>query len=231
VAVASFHLLRFPAAGAARQLARLPSDRRALRRVAGARFARLLGTGRGRRMGASADLRRWAVFAVWEDAGDLERFLHHHPLPERWAGAEERYDLVLEPMGAHGSWDGTDPTAGASATGGPGPVAVLTRATVRWRKVPAFLAAVPDVERSMDVADGLLAALGMGEWPVGRQATFSLWRDSPSVGSFAYRTPDHTTVVERTRAEGWYGEEWFARFRPRHSSGTWDGLDPLDRAG
>ena len=232
--VASFHLARFGGRAAARQLVGVPLDRRALARVRGARFAKLLGTGRGTRMAASADLRRWALFAVWDDAADLDRFRRTHPLWRRWEQADERYDVVLDPIGAHGAWDGADPLGPdpASSDEQPSgeltaPLAVVTRATVRWRQLPSFLQAVPAVDRTLAGADGLLATVGIGEWPVGRQATFSLWRDADAMRAFAYRGAEHTEVIRRTRDERWYGEEWFARFRPVEWSGTWDGADPL----
>lgn len=234
--VASFHLFRHPAGATLRHLARVPLDRRTLRRHSGARFVRLLGTGRGAQMARSADLSRWAIFATWDDRSTLDRFLARDDLPPR-PGVAERYDVVLEPIAAHGSWDGVDPTgSGVGSRAGVatdharsrvgGPVAVLTRATVRWRRVPAFLRAVPPVDDAVAVADGLWATVGIGELPVGRQATFSLWRDAEAVRRFAYAGDEHADVIRRTRDEGWYGEEWFARFRPIASSGTWDGVDP-----
>ena len=69
------------------------------------------------------------------------------------------------------------------------PVAVLTRAAIRPRRLVRFYRAVPAVDQALARADGCLRAVGIGEWPVARQATFSLWRDTSAVRGFAYRGP------------------------------------------
>jgi hypothetical protein len=230
MALTSFHLLSYGREHAPQALSRVGLDRPALRRVGGLRFWKLLGTGRGRTMTLSADLKRWAMLGVWEDEAALAAFLAESDVAGRWRErAREAAHLRLEPLRARGTWNGRVPIEvdGARPLEPGEPVAILTRAAIRPRALVSFYRAIAAPGADLIEQPGVLRALGVGEWPVARQATFSLWRSLPEVQAYAYRRADHAAVVRRTRDEDWYSEELFARFRVLSAEGTWDGTPVL----
>jgi len=227
--IASFHLIREAAHRTPLALARLGTDRLLLVRVDGLRFWRLLGTGHSDRTGRGADLARTALFAVWDDAGDLDRFMASNRIARRWDGAQETWHVRLRGTGGHGRWKGVDPLDGLETGSTDGPVAIITRANVRRRSWKDFGAASTIVDNELHRAPGLIDVVGIGEAPIGSLATFSLWESLADAQRFAYAMPEHVEVIRRTRDEDWYAEELFARFEPYASSGTWNGRDPLHR--
>ena len=228
---ATFHLVSWRNPLVA--LARLGLDRWSLRRVEGVQFWRLCGTGRGARTSPSADLSRTAAFIVWKDEATYEAFVATHPTFARWSSprlVREHWSTKLKTTGGHGSWKGYKPYEHLSSGRADGVVAVITRADIRARSWRAFARAGVEVDRQLQVASGLIAVCGIGEAPIGRQGTFSLWSSLDDARRFAFQTSRHRQVIDETHQGNWYAEELFARFEPYDAVGLWDGRNPLSTA-
>lgn len=228
--VVSLTLNRYGGWTAWHGLTRMGTDHLHLRRVAGLTFYRLLGTGRGADLTLGADLRRWARFAVWSSSAVLEQF-EASPWRQRELKLTcESFTLILRPIRWHGRWGAAEPFGPARfrLEDAPGPLAVLTRATLRPTQLLPFWSAVPASQAGLRKQAGLLASLGLGELPLLHQATFSLWRDAASMQAFAYRHAGHREAIARTQRTKWYREELFARFAVLEARGTWDGHNPLE---
>lgn len=226
--IATFHVLRWQHLSGMVQA--LAFDRIRFRNAQGLQFLRVLGTGKGSSTAPSTELRRTALFCVFDDEqsadAHLNRVTHRGGLRESW-------HVKLRGAGGHGAWRGMNipnimnDAQSISRTAHDSPIALITRADVHARSWLTFGRAAKVVDEELHRSDGLLAVVGIGEAPVLRLGTFSLWRDASAMAAFARQQPRHQHVVERTRSEQWYGEEMFARFEPYWSSGTWDGRDPL----
>jgi hypothetical protein len=206
-------------------LARMALGRRPLRTVAGLGFARLLGTSRGRTFTAGdADPLHWALLACWDDPAAATAFERTGYAAAWDTRSKERLRLELRPISSTGHWSGQQPFgAKHQDVESGGPCAILTRARLVPRKALTFRAAVPAVVASLPGAAGLRLARGIGEAPVGLQATFSVWDDLGCAKRFAYDTEAHRDVIRRTREVNWYAEQLFARFAVIGASGEIDG--------
>jgi hypothetical protein len=203
-------------------------DRFYLRKVTGLTFFKLLGTGKGKKFTPSdADLFRWGLLVVGNESAISE--VTNSPLVKRWGRRSRESAIIhLQTLSAHGQWANQEPfvtdNALPSSKDYTGPVAAITRARIKWQKNLIFWRSVPPVITTLDKAPGLIAAIGIGEAPIGLQGTFSLWSDSQSLQNFAYKSLAHKNVITATKEIGWYSEELFARFAVERASGTVNGI-------
>jgi hypothetical protein len=215
VTVASFHLANFPLRRSLSRLFVAPAERWEVTEAEGCVLGKVMGTSKPGTTKTSIDIRRWALFAAWESAEHRAAFIENSALMARWrSNADSLTSYFLDPISSHGSWGGIDPfSALTDVRPDSGPIAVLTRAQVRWPRVWRFTRSIPPVDVALNEADGCSLAVGMGEWPIKEQATFSLWSSPQAIRSFAYDHEAHASVIRRRADENWYSEELFARFK------------------
>lgn len=196
-----------------------------LRSVPGMQFSRLLGSGAGNGFSIRPNLGVYAFMVVWDDRSRAEAFFAGHPWWQRVRShRQEEWTAWLSTTMVHGQWDGQTPFQVRSSYDPAGPVAVLTRATIRKRFLPQFWRYVPRVSESVEEHRQRLLSIGVGEYPLFMQATFSLWESGKAMQEYAYRSKYHSEVVRKTRELGWYSEELFARFALLDSTGSWSGI-------
>ena len=180
-------------------------------------FHKSLGTGKGETFTPSdANALQWGLIASVEN---IEKFDSSFVV-KRWRRISvSEFRAVLEPISSHGQWAGKEPFV-ATAKDWDGQVAAITRARIKWSQNFRFWRSVPPVTISLKSAPGLVAAIGIGEAPIGLQGTFSLWESAAAIREFAYKGAAHQKAIADTSAYQWYSEELFARFAVREVRGS-----------
>lgn len=180
-------------------------------------FYKLLGCGKNGTFSIRPDWSQWVILRVEKETS----FNKHQP--KKISLFIDFYlnflncniqTIVLKPISSHGSWDGRKcfgnlPNLENDFTER---IAVLTRATIRLSKLKSFWKNVPLVSQQMKQANGLIMSVGIGETPLLKQATFSIWGNIDAMKDFAYKMKEHQVVMQKTRKENWYSEEMFTRF-------------------
>ena len=195
-------------------------DRGRLRRFNGVSFAKLLGAGKGETFTPrDADINRWGFLVVIEE--DRLAALDQSKILKKWRRfSDSEYRILLDPISSHGRWSKREPFEVRENTATDGKIAAITRARIKASHTSRFFASVPPVTSSLHGSDGLLAAIGIGEAPIGLQGTFSLWKSAAALRTFAYKGQAHTTAIADTEKYRWYAEELFARFSVREERGS-----------
>jgi len=200
-----------------------------LKNIKGLQFFKLLGSGKGRVFSLTPDFYLYGFMAVWEDEAMADNFFEQsYIIKEYQEHCHESWTVKLQPLKAHGLWDGRNPFIPTAEILKPaGKLAVLTRASINLRALPAFWKHGRQTSKALEQATGLVGAVGLGELPFIRQATFSIWETEEHMVQYAYKNAHHQQVIRKTRQDNWYSEELFARFRVVSATGTWKGRNPL----
>jgi hypothetical protein len=183
-------------------------------------FAKVLGTASAAFLPSAITPRRWATLTCWRQApAATQTWFDRH--------ADERASLLLRPLSSRGSWDGREPFGAPTeevAAPEDGPVLVLTRSTLRLTRARRFYRAIPPIAEELRTATGIRLAFGIGEAPLRRQGTVSLWTSARAMTAFAYGARHHRAAITTTPDQRWYAEELFTRFAVVEADGSIDGV-------
>ena len=188
-------------------------DRMRTRKFTGISYAKMLGTGTGETFTPQdANLYRWGIVVVI-DENQIDAFDSSSVITGWRKRSTSEMRAILSPLSSHGLWSKKNPFDFTSPLSHPdAQIAAITRARIKWNRNFTFWGAVPPVVTDLHSSPGLIAAIGIGEAPIGLQGTFSLWQSASALRDFAYKGKAHQVAIAQTKSIGWYSEELFARF-------------------
>jgi spheroidene monooxygenase len=208
-------------------LGQMGAARFSLPRVPGIGAWKLCGSGVGEGFTPRPNTAVWAILATWDDETAARQGIATGAPFVRWRDrATEHWTLFMQASSARGAWSGTAPFR-VEDTAQTGPIAALTRATVKPSVALKFWQHVPDISDVIGADPNVAFKIGIGEVPWLHQVTFSIWPDADSMAAFARRDGPHARAIKAVRDGNWFREELYARFRILGDTGSWGGKSPL----
>lgn len=190
-------------------------------------FWKLCGSGTGEGFTPVPNTSVYAILATWPNESIARARTRYSPVFASYHDrADEAWTVFLNTRSVRGKWSGLAPF---SASGGAqkGPIAALTRATIKPGIALRFWQHVPDISAVIGADPNLMFKIGIGEVPWLQQITFSIWPDQASMDNFARKDGPHARAIASVRAGNWFREELYARFSIAGDAGRWCGVSPL----
>jgi spheroidene monooxygenase len=200
-----------------------------LPKVQGIGFWKLCGSGTGEGFTPVPNTAVYAILATWPDEQTARKQTTEAPVFQAYRRKScEDWTIILETASARGVWSGKSPFSptGRAITG---PLAALTRATVKPSVAMKFWQRVPDISRMIGTDRNVAFKIGIGEVPLLHQVTFSIWPDTSSMAAFARENGPHAAAIRAVRDGNWFAEELYARFAILGETGSWNGTSPLKK--
>ena len=196
------------------------------RDVPGLLFVKVMGSGHGGGFGLRPSSSHQGLICMFASQTQAEAFMRGAEVQAYITRAREHWLGLMEVTSIRGQWDqqswGLTPSVGNGAADATAPIAALTRATIRPAKAVSFWRYAPPAQADLSHADGCQLAMGLGETPLVRQCTFSVWDNTESMATYAHRGA-HKSAIAAAAKHDFFSESMFARMRVLSMSGTWRG--------
>lgn len=209
---------------------RLAQGPAALEEVPGLDFAKVMGSGHGGGFSLRPSGTHQGVIALLDHLQTAQAFLQGPEVAAMRERARHSWTGLLTVESARGSWDGQSWAATAPKQLGPSatlpashadqPLAVITRASIRPTKAMTFWKHAPGSQADLQQAPGCRLAMGLGEAPLLRQCTFSLWQDTASMQAYAQGSA-HGAAARAAWRQDFFSESLFVRMRLLEEQGHW----------
>lgn len=195
-----------------------------LKDIEGLQFYKLLGSGQDG-FKPQPDWSVYALLQVWDEEKYANSFFKKSRLIKKYKIHSKSFcQLYLKSITAHGLWSKKVPfKTHDNLNPNPLAIAIITRASIKTRHLGRFWKYVPQSQKPIHNAKGLIYTKGFGELPIWEMATFSLWKDIESAKLYAYKSEEHKKAIKMTRQYNWYKEELFSRFQVYKVVGLWQG--------
>lgn len=198
-----------------------------LPKTPGIGFWKLLGSGTGEGFTPIPNISVYAIMATWPDEVTARKSIAESQTFRAYsAKASEAWTIFLSATSVRGAWSGANPFD-SSQRPPSGPIAALTRATVKPSVALQFWRRVPAISKVIGADPNVMFKIGVGEVPWFHQVTFSIWPDAQSMAEFARHDGPHARAIKSVRAGNWFSEELYARFEILGTEGSWGGTDPV----
>lgn len=190
-------------------------------------FSKVMGSGHNGGFSLRPSSTHQGLIGLFETQQQAEAFAQGPLVESIRSRARESWLGLMSVASARGEWDRQawleTPAKALQQPGSEtGPMAVLTRASIRPAKAMSFWRHAPASQASLSQAPGCLLAMGLGEAPLIRQCTFSLWSDTPAMLEFAHHGA-HQQAIAAAYKHGFFTESLFLRLRVLRMQGQWQG--------
>ena len=206
---------------------RLVQGASAFKGTPGLLFTKVMGSGHQGGFSLRPSATHQGLICVFDHADNADTFVNGPWFAAYQERAKQCMASVLAITSCKGAWDGrawevtSSEQLGRYAFDAVLPnMAAITRASIRPAKAVAFWRYAPAAQADLSKAPGCQVAMGLGEAPLVRQCTFSVWENTQAMLDYAH-TGAHQQAIAAAYKNDFFSESMFLRMRVLRTVGDW----------